>query len=56
MPQPAPAALPHTQREGAAAVYLLACINRIFGPPRAGASASLPEALVRVSARAGVPL
>jgi D-lactate dehydrogenase len=30
-------------------VYLPACINRIFGP-------SLPEALVRVSARAGMPV
>jgi D-lactate dehydrogenase len=47
-PPPAPA-LPATQREGAAAVYLPACINRIFGP-------SLPEALVRVSARAGMPV
>ena len=49
MPPPAPAALPATRREGAAAVYLPACINRIFGP-------SLPEALVRVSERAGLPL
>jgi D-lactate dehydrogenase len=49
MPRPAPARLPTTRREGAAAIYLPACINRIFGP-------SLPEALVRVSERAGVPL
>ena len=49
MPPPAPSSLPATRREGAAAVYLPACINRIFGP-------SLPEALVRVSERAGVPL
>ena len=49
MPQPAPSELPSTRREGAAAVYLPACINRIFGP-------SLPEALVRVSERAGVPV
>jgi D-lactate dehydrogenase len=47
-PPPAPP-LPRTSREGAAAVYLPACINRIFGP-------SLPEALVRVSARAGMPV
>src|SRR4051794_13839396 len=47
-PPPAPP-LPATVREGAAAVYLPACINRIFGP-------SLPEALVRVSARAGMPV
>ena len=49
MPPPAPAKLPATRREGAAAVYLPACINRIFGP-------SLPEALVRVSERAGLPV
>ena len=49
MPPPAPSNLPKTRREGAAAVYLPACINRIFGP-------SLPEALVRVSERAGLPL
>ena len=49
MPPPAPSELPPTRREGAAAVYLPACINRIFGP-------SLPEALVRVSERAGLPL
>jgi D-lactate dehydrogenase len=47
-PPPAPA-LPATTREGAAAVYMPACINRIFGP-------SLPDALVRVSARAGMPV
>jgi len=49
MPRAAPSKLPDTRREGAAALYLPACINRIFGP-------SLPEALVRVSARAGLPL
>ena len=52
MPPPAPAHLPVTQRTGAAAVYLPACINRIFGSER---SHSLPEALVAVSARAGSP-
>jgi D-lactate dehydrogenase len=59
MPHPAPAALPATQREGAAAVYLPACVNRIFGRARNGAGAhgpSLPEALVAVSARAGLAL
>ena len=49
MPQPAPSKLPATRREGAAAIYLPACINRIFGP-------SLPEALTRVSERAGLPV
>jgi D-lactate dehydrogenase len=47
-PPPAPS-LPRTMRKGAAAVYMPACINRIFGP-------SLPDALVRVSARAGMPV
>jgi D-lactate dehydrogenase len=49
MPRPAPR-LPKTEREDAAAVYFPACINRIFGPR------SVPEALVTVSARAGLPL
>jgi len=55
MPQPAPATLPATARVGAAAVYMPACINRIFGSAGAGGR-SLPEALVSVSARAGRPL
>jgi D-lactate dehydrogenase len=54
MPPPAPAPLPSTRREGATAVYLPACINRIFGPPRG--ERSLPEALVAVSERAGLPV
>jgi D-lactate dehydrogenase len=63
MPPPAPARLPRTQRQGAAAVYMPSCLNRIFGraggagsegsdPPRV----SLPEALVAISARAQRPL
>jgi D-lactate dehydrogenase len=57
MPLAAPGALPVTSREGAAAVYLPACINRIFGNPReARPHPTLPEALVAVSARAGLPL
>ena len=57
MPPPAPARLPATARHGAAAVYLPACINRIFGNPRGTApSPTLPEALVEVSRRAGQPL
>jgi len=54
MPPPAPACLPATRREGAAAVYLPACINRIFGP--SGGGGSLPEALVALSERAGLPV
>jgi D-lactate dehydrogenase len=52
-------ALPQTAREGAAAVYLPACINRIFDGGSAGTSGgelSLPHALVEVSSRAGLPL
>jgi D-lactate dehydrogenase len=60
MPPPAPARLPGTQRPAAAAVYLPSCINRIFGRGGGTGSApdgpSLPEALVTVSARAGLPL
>jgi D-lactate dehydrogenase len=42
-------ALPSTRREGAAAVYVPSCTNRIFGP-------TVAEALVAVSARAGQPV
>jgi D-lactate dehydrogenase len=57
MPQPAPASLPRTPREGASAVYMPACVNRIFGRPRGdGAGIPLPEAMVAVSARAGLPI
>jgi D-lactate dehydrogenase len=57
MPPPAPGRLPETQREGAAAVYMPACINRIFGNARGTPpQPTLPEALVEVSARAGLPL
>jgi D-lactate dehydrogenase len=56
MPNAAPE-LPFTVREGAAAVYLPACINRIFGtPPGAPPRPSLPQALAAVSLRAGLPL
>jgi D-lactate dehydrogenase len=50
VPRAASARLPATGREGAAAVYLPACINRIFGGPAVG------EALVSLSERAGLPL
>ena len=57
MPPPAQAKLPDTTREGAAAVYMPACVNRIFGPPRSnGAGLHLPEAMVALSARAGQPV
>jgi len=59
MPRPAPGELPASTREGAAAVYLPACVNRIFGRARngdRGEQLSLPGAMVAVSARAGLPL
>jgi len=57
MPPAASAQMPVTQRSGAAAVYLPACLNRIFGAARGGEPGpSLPQALVDVSARAGLPL
>ncbi len=57
MPGPAPAPPPGGPRAGAAAVYFPACINRIFGNPRAHAhEPTLPEALLAVSARAGLAL
>jgi D-lactate dehydrogenase len=49
--------LPFTVREGAAAVHMPACINRIFGnDPDRGAHPTVPDALVAVSRRAGMPL
>jgi D-lactate dehydrogenase len=57
MPAPASGRLPLTSRDAAAAVYLPACVNRIFGNPRSSAQQpSLPEALAAVSARAGRPV
>jgi D-lactate dehydrogenase len=61
MARPAPARLPITSREGAAAVYVPSCVNRIFGSSRANGAggperATLPEALVEVSRRARLPV
>jgi D-lactate dehydrogenase len=54
---PAAPRLPRTARDGAAAVYMPACINRVFGNPSGiDAGPSLPQALVAVSARAGLPV
>lgn len=56
MPLPA-APLPSTTREQAAAVYLPACISRVFGRlPDEPGGLSLPQALVAVAARAGRPV
>jgi D-lactate dehydrogenase len=60
VPGPMPHAaktLPHTIKDGAAAVYFPACINRMFGrDPDCDDPMSLPEALLLVSERAGRPL
>ena len=57
LPAAAPGQLPFTVREGAAAVYMPACINRIFGNAAdADPHPTVPEALVAVSRRAGRPL
>jgi D-lactate dehydrogenase len=57
MPRAAPRRLPATTRDGAAAVYFPACINRIFGrDPGHSTRPSLPEALTELSARAHRPL
>jgi D-lactate dehydrogenase len=68
LPSPASAKLPLTLHEGAAAVYLPSCTNRIFGAPTAdgpemspyrGKSSRRPsvlEAMVEVSRRAGLPV
>ena len=57
-PMPRAAAIPpKTDRNGAAAVYFCACINRMFGrDPDAPARPSLAETFVALSARAGKPL
>ena len=49
MPPAAPP-LPVTRADGATAVYLPSCTNRIFGPDE---GMSLPQALVALAARAG---
>ncbi len=57
LPPPADAALPATSCEGAAAVYVPSCTNRIFGRANGdGGAANIAEALVEVSRRAGHPV
>ncbi|MFJ8667466.1 FAD-binding and (Fe-S)-binding domain-containing protein [Streptomyces sp. NPDC093600] len=48
--------LPPTHRPAAVAVYYPACVNRVFGGADEARGPSLPEAVVRVSARAGKPV
>ncbi len=66
LPGPAPSKLPTTLHEGAAAVYVPSCTNRIFGRsadgsprPNGGNSAdrrSIAEVMVELSRRAGLPV
>jgi len=69
LPPPASSKPPMTLHEGAAAVYLPSCTNRIFGPLSADGTKSLAmhdissprqlsvvEAMVEVSRRAGLPV
>jgi D-lactate dehydrogenase len=57
MPKPANRQMPSTSREGAAAVYFPACINRMFGrDPDATSTMSIQQALVEISRRARRPL
>jgi D-lactate dehydrogenase len=57
MPKPAKRRMPSTKRNGAAAVYFPACINRMFGrDPDATSTMSIQEALVEISQRAQRPL
>ncbi|MFZ1376222.1 MAG: FAD-binding and (Fe-S)-binding domain-containing protein [Geothrix sp.] len=57
MPKAAKAPLPVTSMEGAQAIYFPACISRMMGHlPGESEELSLVEALVKVSARAGVPV
>ena len=57
MPPAASPRLPATGRQGATGVYFTACVNRIFGRVvDAQRPRSLQEAMIAVSARAGMPL
>ncbi len=57
MPAAAKPKLPETPRDGAAGVYFTACVNRIFGRIAGqDRKPSLQEAMIAVSARAGMPL
>jgi D-lactate dehydrogenase len=57
IPHPAKINYPHTQKDGAAAVYFSACVNRIFGASQGEhPQMTLAEALTAVSERAGLPV
>jgi D-lactate dehydrogenase len=56
IPPAATPEVPATSRENAAAVYFHACVNRIFASSEGPKAPSLADAMVAVSARAGMPL
>jgi D-lactate dehydrogenase len=56
IPVAASPTVPTTSRDGAAAVYFHACVNRMFGGSDGAQRPTLAEAMVMVSARAGMPL
>ncbi|EAQ80127.1 FAD-binding and (Fe-S)-binding domain-containing protein [Blastopirellula marina] len=57
LPAAADTKLPQTDPANATAVYFMACVNRIFGDsPDAKPAPSLAQAMVAVSARAGMPV
>jgi D-lactate dehydrogenase len=56
IPPAATPEVPPTTRENAAAVYFHACVNRIFAATEGDKAPSIADAMVAVSARAGMPL
>lgn len=56
VPKAAPKRLPATRRDQAHAVYLPACVNRIFGVPAGEDGPTVVQALVALADRAGRPL
>ncbi|MFJ3799714.1 FAD-binding and (Fe-S)-binding domain-containing protein [Streptomyces sp. NPDC090088] len=56
VPQAAPKRLPATRRQQAHAVYVPACVNRIFGTPPGESGPTVVQALVTLAERAGRPL
>jgi D-lactate dehydrogenase len=56
IPPPAPSVVPATARKGAAAVYFRACVNRMFGGSDRPKQPTLADAMIAVSARAGLAL
>jgi D-lactate dehydrogenase len=56
IPPAASPEVPATSRENASAVYFHACVNRMFGSSDGNKGPSLADAMVAVSARAGMPL